>query len=83
MHLHYFEEEPRSAKGARGMRVLVVFTLLLVAIAAALSLAHALELPGKLRLKEATYKAVQTIPASRSVDLPKLEASPRSRSCFI
>ncbi|MEI9410389.1 DUF1772 domain-containing protein [Mesorhizobium salmacidum] len=43
------------------MRVLMVFTLLLVAIATALSLAHALELPGKMRLKEATYKAVQTI----------------------
>jgi hypothetical protein len=43
------------------MRVLMVFTLLLVAIATALSLAHALELPGKMRLKEAAYKAVQTI----------------------
>ncbi|KAA3449647.1 DUF1772 domain-containing protein [Mesorhizobium sp. SARCC-RB16n] len=43
------------------MRVLMVFTLLLVAIATALSLAHALELPGKMRLKEATYKAVQAI----------------------
>lgn len=38
-----------------------VFTLLLVAIAMALSLAHALELPGKLRLSKETYLAVQEI----------------------
>lgn len=38
-----------------------IFALLLVAIAMALSLAHALELPGKLRLPKETYLAVQTI----------------------
>lgn len=43
------------------MRAFMIVTLLLVAIAMALSLAHALELPGKLRLKEATYKSVQEI----------------------
>ncbi|RUU35375.1 DUF1772 domain-containing protein [Mesorhizobium sp. M6A.T.Ca.TU.002.02.2.1] len=43
------------------MRAFMIVTLLLVAITMALSLAHALELPGKLRLKEATYKSVQAI----------------------
>jgi hypothetical protein len=38
-----------------------IFTLLLVAIAMALSLADALELPGKLRLSRDEYLAVQTI----------------------
>jgi hypothetical protein len=38
-----------------------VVALLLVAITMALSLAHALEFPGKLRLDEATYRAVQAI----------------------
>jgi hypothetical protein len=47
--------------GSNTMRVFMIVTLLLVAIAMALSLAHALELPGKLRLKEATYKSVQAI----------------------
>jgi hypothetical protein len=41
--------------------LLQVVTLMLVALAAALSVAHALELPGKLRLDEATYRAVQRI----------------------
>jgi hypothetical protein len=40
------------------MQVLSVF---LVAVAMALALAHALELPGKLRLDKETYIAVQTI----------------------
>lgn len=35
--------------------------LLLVAVTMGLSLAHALEFPGKLRLDEATYRAVQAI----------------------
>jgi hypothetical protein len=67
------------------MRVLMVFTLLLVAIATTLSLAHALELPGKMRLKEATYKAVQTIyyPGFTIAVLPKSEESSRSPSCSI
>lgn len=38
-----------------------VFTLLLVSIAMALSLAHALELPGKMRLARETYIEVQSI----------------------
>ena len=38
-----------------------IFALMLVAIAMALSLAHALELPGKLRLPKQNYLAVQTI----------------------
>ncbi|KFC65012.1 hypothetical protein FG93_05035 [Bosea sp. LC85] len=38
-----------------------VFTLLLVAIAMALSLAHALEFPGKLRLSRDAYIEVQSI----------------------
>jgi hypothetical protein len=38
-----------------------IFTVMTVALSAALSLAHALELPGKMRLDEATYRAVQRI----------------------
>jgi L-alanine-DL-glutamate epimerase-like enolase superfamily enzyme len=38
-----------------------VFTVFLTAIAMSLSLAHALEYPGKLRLDEQTYTVVQTI----------------------
>jgi hypothetical protein len=41
--------------------VLQIVTATLVSIAMALALAHALELPGKLRLPEQTYRAVQTI----------------------
>ena len=41
--------------------VLQVATVLLVAIAMSLALAHALELPGKLRLDKETYRAVQRI----------------------
>lgn len=40
---------------------LSVSALLLVAVTMGLSLAHALEFPGKLRLDEPTYRAVQTI----------------------
>lgn len=43
------------------MHVLAILSLLLVAITMGLSLAHALELPGKLRLDEAAYKKVQEI----------------------
>lgn len=43
------------------MRALLILSLLLVAITMGLSLAHALELPGKLRLDEAGYKTVQAI----------------------
>jgi len=40
---------------------LQILTVLLVAITMALSLAHALELPGKLRLSKEQYHAVQSI----------------------
>lgn len=40
---------------------LLIVVLLLVAVTMGLSLAHALEFPGKLRLDEPTYRAVQTI----------------------
>ena len=43
------------------MRALTILCLLLVATKFGTSLAHVAELPGKLRLDEATYKAVQTI----------------------
>jgi hypothetical protein len=43
------------------MRVLTILCLMLVATKFAMSLAHVLELPGKLRLDEATYRAVQAI----------------------
>jgi hypothetical protein len=41
--------------------LLQVVSVLLVAVAMALALAHALEFPGKLRLDKETYVAVQTI----------------------
>lgn len=40
---------------------LSILGLLLVAVTMGLSLAHALEFPGKLRLDETTYRAVQAI----------------------
>lgn len=40
---------------------LSVLSLLLLAVTMGLSLAHALERPGKLRLVEPTYRAVQAI----------------------
>ena len=43
------------------MRALTVIALLVVAIAFGLALAHALELPGKLRLAEPEYMVVQNI----------------------
>jgi hypothetical protein len=43
------------------MTILSVLALLLVAVTMGLSLAHALEFPGKLRLNEPTYRAVQGI----------------------
>lgn len=49
------------------MRALTILALLLVAVTMGLSLAHALEWPGKLRLNEDAYKATQsTTRASRS-----------------
>jgi len=51
-----------SQAGSGGMiTTLSVIALLLVAVTMALSLAHALEFPGKLRLDETTYRAVQAI----------------------
>ncbi|MGH8604812.1 MAG: DUF1772 domain-containing protein [Gammaproteobacteria bacterium] len=41
--------------------VLQVLTVILVAVAMALSLAHTLELPGKMRLEQETYYAMQPI----------------------
>ena len=43
------------------MQILQIISIVLVAIGMALSLAHALELPGKLRLSRDAYLAVQTI----------------------
>lgn len=43
------------------MLVLQVLTIFLTAVAMALAVAHALELPGKMRLDKETYMAVQTI----------------------
>src|SRR5918996_1717072 len=43
------------------LRFLQVMTVMLVAVAMALALAHALELPGKMRLNKETYIAVQPI----------------------
>lgn len=43
------------------VQTLSVLAVLLVAVTMGLALAHALELPGKLRLDEPTYRAVQTI----------------------
>jgi hypothetical protein len=42
-------------------RALQIASLLLVSVAMALALAHALELPGKMRLDRETYFAVQRI----------------------
>lgn len=42
-------------------QVLEILTVLLVAVALASTLAHAMELPGKLRLSKETYLAVQSI----------------------
>jgi hypothetical protein len=49
------------SNGASFMLLLQVITILLVAVAMSLALAHALELPGKMRLDEQTYRTVQTI----------------------
>ena len=46
---------------ARMLSALQIVTLLLVTLALVPSLAHALEFPGKLRLDQQTYYAVQTI----------------------
>ena len=43
------------------LRLLQIVALMLVAVAMALSLAHALELPGKMRLGKDAYLSVQTI----------------------
>ncbi|UCI06665.1 anthrone oxygenase family protein [Mesorhizobium sp. B1-1-8] len=43
------------------LNALQVLTVMIVALPMALSVAHALELPGKMRLEENTYRAVQRI----------------------
>lgn len=43
------------------VRLLQIVSVILVAVTMGLSLAHALELPGKLRLDKEAYLAVQTI----------------------
>lgn len=43
------------------MKAVSILALLLVAVTMGLTLAHALELPGKLRLDKDTYVAVQAI----------------------
>jgi hypothetical protein len=43
------------------MRILEVIAIFLVSVAMSLALAHALEWPGKRRLDQATYRAVQAI----------------------
>ena len=43
------------------MPLLQIVTVTLVAVAMAMSLAHALELPGKMRLEKHTYYAIQSI----------------------
>lgn len=43
------------------MQVLQIVSLLLVAIAMSFALAHAAELPGKMRLDQTAYAAIQTI----------------------
>src|SRR5262245_45879467 len=50
-----------STGGTDMLCVAQVLTVLLVAIAMAMALAHALELPGKMRLSRKTYYAVQRI----------------------
>lgn len=43
------------------LSILQILTVVVVAVAMALSLAHALELPGKMRLEKETYYAMQRI----------------------
>jgi hypothetical protein len=47
--------------GAEMLPILQVITLILVAVGVSLTLAHALELPGKMRLGKEDYVAVQSI----------------------
>ena len=76
------------------LRFLQVLAVLLVAVTMALSLAHALEFPGKMRLGRETYLAVQQIyypgftiggmaePASILAILALLLLGPRSGTVF-
>lgn len=54
-------ESSGRRKASPMLLVLQVATVLLVAVAMSLALAHALELPGKLRLDKESYRAVQRI----------------------
>jgi hypothetical protein len=47
--------------GAAMLPILQIITLVLVAVGVSLTLAHALELPGKMRLRKDEYVAVQSI----------------------
>jgi hypothetical protein len=51
--------------------ILQILTVFLVAVAMSLALAHALELPGKMRLDKQTYIAVQAILGSLMADSPR------------
>src|SRR5437773_9988406 len=51
----------KTAKGGRLLLIVQVVAVLLASIAMSLALAHALELPGKLRLSKENYIATQTI----------------------
>src|SRR5262245_2521969 len=60
-HGHPSDSAATEVSGSHHMRLLTILCLLLVAAKFGTSLAHVAELPGKLRLDEATYRAVQTI----------------------
>src|SRR5262249_15384637 len=60
-HGHPSDSAATEASGSHHMRLLTILCLMLVAAKFGTSLAHVAELPGKLRLDEATYRAVQTI----------------------
>jgi anthrone oxygenase-like protein len=63
MHTGESFERPALRERPRDMILLAfeVFTVFLTAVTTSLALAHALEYPGKLRLDEQTYTAVQAI----------------------
>ena len=48
-------------RGHAMLLLLQIVTVFLVGVAMSMALAHALEYPGKMRLDESTYMAVQTI----------------------
>lgn len=60
VYIVYMTDPSRTGSGGM-ITSLSVAALFLVAVTMGLSLAHALEFPGKLRLDESTYRAVQAI----------------------